>query len=76
MPQLTIYLKKSLEQAVRHYAMSSHETVSKWVARAVEKQIANEWPESVRDLAGSWNEFPEAEELRGGMGTDTPRESI
>lgn len=76
MPQITVYLKKQLEQAVRRHAKASHETLSSWVSRALEKQISNEWPEEVLDLAGAWQEFPEAEELRNGLGSDVPREKL
>ena len=76
MAQLTIYLNKDLELAVRNRARKTHETVSRWIARAVEKQISEEWPMEVHDLAGSWKDFPEVEELRSEGGTDIKREAF
>jgi hypothetical protein len=35
-----------------------------------------DWPQAVRELAGSWQEFPQQEELRAGQGEDIPRQSL
>lgn len=35
-----------------------------------------DWPQAVRELPGSWQEFPQQEELRAGQGDDDLRELI
>ncbi|GAB2936378.1 MULTISPECIES: hypothetical protein [Gammaproteobacteria] len=35
-----------------------------------------DWPQTVRELAGCWQELPQQEELRAGQGKDIPRESL
>lgn len=34
-----------------------------------------DWPQSVRELAGSWQKFPQQEELCAEQGENIPRES-
>lgn len=36
----------------------------------------NSWPQTVRELAGSWNDFPQQEKLRAGQGENIPREPM
>lgn len=38
-----------------------------------EQNCHKDWPPAVRELAGSWTEFPLHEELRAGQGKDIPR---
>jgi len=40
-----------------------------------EKPVSS-WPESVKELAGAWPDFPTAEEIRSGLGEDVPREPL
>mgnify|MGYP005839457043 CR=1 FL=1 len=35
-----------------------------------------DWPQAVRELVGSWQEFPQQEEPRNGQGKDKPREPL
>jgi hypothetical protein len=34
------------------------------------KRVREEWPDSVREIAGSWQDAPRAEELREDIGAD------
>lgn len=76
MGQITIYLdeetKTLMDVAVRKSGISQ----SKWVAEAVRARVRGEWPRSVAALAGSWADFPSAEELRKGRGSDAGREPL
>jgi len=78
MGQITIYLDDETETLVKRHVKSSHESTSKWVAEAVRRRAANEWPADVLKLLGSWKEadFPDAAELRSGYGTDAQREEL
>jgi hypothetical protein len=56
--------------------MSEGISQSRWIAKLVEKKLESEWPKSIRQLAGAWPDFPEAEELREDQALDTSREPL
>ena len=76
MGQVTIYLDKELESKVQQLTKSMHISKSKWVAELIKEKIADEWPESVKNLAGAWTDLPSAEEIREGLGEDIKREGL
>ena len=76
MSQLTIYLSPNLLEQVQKAAHTHGISQSKWVTAIIEEKLADEWPEHIKALAGSWgDDFPEAEELRKYI-PDIPRESF
>ena len=76
MGQVTIYLDNELENKVQQITKSMHISKSKWVANLIKEKIADEWPESVKNLAGAWTDLPSAEEIREGLGEDIKREGL
>lgn len=46
-----------------------------WVARLVRRHLHPQWPDNIRALAGTWPDFPSAEELRESGGQDVARET-
>jgi hypothetical protein len=50
--------------------------VSRWVANLVQEKACTVWPESVRRLAGAWQDFPDLETIRGTEGKDKAREAL
>lgn len=76
MGQVTIYLDTELEAKMREITKSMHISQSKWIANLIKEKIADEWPESVKQLAGAWGEFPSAEEIRETLGEDSMREDL
>ncbi|MFH1489465.1 MAG: CopG family transcriptional regulator [Pseudomonadota bacterium] len=76
MGQVTIYLDNELESKVQQLTKSMHISKSKWVAQLIKEKIADEWPESVKNLAGAWTDLPSAEEIREGLGEDIKREGF
>ena len=64
MGQVTIYLDDEAETRVQEAAEANGVAVSRWVAELIREKTAAEWPESVRQLAGAWSDFPDAETLR------------
>lgn len=76
MGQVTIYLDDESEKRLKAAAKSAGMPVSRWVARLVQEKTCTEWPESVRQLAGSWPDFPELEVLRQSTGEDGKRETF
>ncbi len=76
MGQVTIYLEDEIEYKMTEAAKSAHLSKSKWIAKVIQEKIANEWPQSVVDFAGSWEDFPVLDEIRSHAGKDAKREKI
>lgn len=76
MGQVTIYLEEDVEQKMIDAAKYSHLSKSKWIARLISEKVANEWPQSVVELAGSWQDFPTIEDIRSDKGKDVDREAL
>ncbi len=76
MGQVTIYLEEDIEQKMVEAAKSSHLSKSKWIAKLIHEKVANEWPQSVVELAGSWKDFPSIDEIRSIEGKDARRETL
>ncbi|MCK5537794.1 MAG: ribbon-helix-helix protein, CopG family [Bacteroidales bacterium] len=74
MAQVTIYIPNELEDKVKKMASSLNISISKFIATALEQKVSNEWHTSCKKLAGSWNDFPLADEIREMQGTDYIRE--
>lgn len=76
MGQVTIYLDDNIESKMRSAAKSMHLSQSKWIAGLIEEKINNEWPASVKNLAGAWHDLPTLEEIRNTKKTDVVREEL
>ncbi|MES9855086.1 MAG: CopG family transcriptional regulator [Sedimenticola sp.] len=76
MGQVTIYLEEDIEQKMVDAAKSAHLSKSKWIARLIQDKVANEWPQSVVELAGSWENFPTINDIRNNQGKDASREAL
>jgi len=76
MGQVTIYLEDEIEQRMVAAAKSAHLSKSRWIASLIQEKVANEWPQSVVELAGAWDDFPSLEEIRIGVGHDSDREPL
>ena len=74
MAQVTLYLDDETKERMRRAAKAAGMSQSRWLAELVRRGTANEWPAEVRELAGAWPDFPEAEELRRASGRDVRRE--
>ena len=65
MGQVTLCLDDEHERRLEQAAYAAGLSVSRWVAQVVEEHAPRtEWPESVRAMAGQWEDFPTAEEIR------------
>ncbi len=76
MGQVTIYLEDEIEHKMVQAAESAHLSKSKWIAKVIQEKVANEWPQSVVNLAGTWEDFPDIEDIRVNKGKDSKREEI
>ncbi len=76
MGQVTIYLEEDIELKMVDAAKSAHLSKSKWIARLIHEKVTNEWPQSVVELAGSWEDFPSIGDIRANEGKDANREVL
>ncbi len=76
MGQVTIYLDDENEERLKAAAKAAGMPVSRWVARLVQEKTRTVWPESVRRLAGAWQDFPDLETIRQAEGKDIAREAL
>ena len=76
MGQVTIYLEDEVEAKMRSAAKSMKVSQSKWIANLIKEKVIDEWPPSVRNLAGAWRDLPTLEEIRNFQNEDVPRDDL
>ncbi len=76
MAQITIYLDDELIRQVKQSAAEAKVSQSQWIADLIRQHCHNDWPQAVREMAGTWQVFPQQDELRAEQGEDTPREPL
>ena len=64
MCQVTVYLDDEIEKRMTASAKAMKLSKSKWIANAIREKLTDEWPANVRELAGSWEDFPTLEDIR------------
>jgi predicted transcriptional regulator len=76
MGQVTIYLDDEIEKRMTANAKAMKLSKSKWIANVIREKLVDDWPENVRQLAGSWEDFPALEEIRETDYRDITREAL
>lgn len=76
MGQVTIYLDNEVETKMRLAAKSMKISQSKWISSLIKKKVNEEWSESVKALAGAWEDFPTLSEVRDLQKEDSIRETL
>ncbi len=76
MPQLNLYVDETTHDRIRRAAKAAGMSLSKWVATVVTEKTADQWPDDVLALAGTWKDFPSLDEIRAGSVADAAREVI
>ena len=76
MGQVIIDLEDELETKVRSAAKSMNLSVNQWLSNIIKENVREEWPDSVRELAGAWQDFPSLEEIRDFPRSDAPCEEL
>jgi len=76
MGQVTIYLDDELEKRMTANAKAMKLSKSKWIADVIREKLVDEWPANVRELAGSWEDFPTLDEIRETQQHDVTREPL
>ena len=76
MGQVTIYLDNETERKLNAILGNSKVSKSKYISELIRAKTSTTWPESVVQMAGAWEDMPEADAIREAMGQDIPRESL
>ena len=76
MGQVTIYIDADTEKKMIASAKAAKISKSKWITQVIKEKVTSEWPASVVNLAGAWEDFPSIEEIRSGVGKDIEREEF
>lgn len=76
MGQVTIYLEDEIEARMAAEAEARKLSKSKWIASVIREKLVDEWPSTVREAAGNWDDFPELEEIRGKAQAEVKRERL
>lgn len=64
MGQITIQLDDVTEQKITEAAKSAQISKSTWITQVICEKVAAEWPQSVIDMAGTWQDFPSLDAIR------------
>jgi hypothetical protein len=73
MAQIRIYLEDEVLALVKAATKDAGISQSKWIAEAVRLRAKKERPADVLAAAGTWTDFPTAEEIRKGQRVDVSR---
>jgi hypothetical protein len=73
MAQVTLYLDSRTDRQLAQAAKGAKLSKSRYVAELIRRKSAGQWPSEFLKLAGAYPDFPTAEELRSGLGSDVPR---
>ena len=76
MAQVTIYVDRATEKRMRAAAAEAGLSLSKWISKLIQEKTRDEWPESVKAMAGAWPDLQTAEEIRSGGDADFVRETL
>ena len=76
MGRVTIYLDDEIEKRMTASTKAMRLSTSEWIADAIREKLMGEWPAKVRELAGSWEDFPILEEIRETEQRDITREGL
>jgi hypothetical protein len=76
MSQITLYLDDEIASRMKRAAEAEGLSQSKWVSRLIREKTAQEWPNHVAKMAGTWHDMPTAEQIRNNEVEDGFRESF
>lgn len=76
MKQLLLEIDETTEAKINAAAKTAGLSAQQWLRQIIEEKTATSWPNSIKTLAGSWQDAPFAEELRTAEGRDIARENF
>ena len=63
MAQLALYIDEQLAERLDKAVKASGKSKSKWVSEAIESVLKNQWPVGFFELAGSWDDDVDPDEI-------------
>lgn len=76
MKQLVLEIDEATEARINAVAKKAGLSSEQWLKQIINEKTLTTWPESIKALAGAWQDFPFVEELRVNEGQDISRESF
>ncbi|WP_404360683.1 hypothetical protein [Methylotuvimicrobium sp. KM1] len=76
MKQLLLEIDETTEAKINAAARTAGLSAQQWLRRIIEEKTATSWPNSIKALAGAWQDAPFAEDLRAAEGRDIAREDF
>lgn len=76
MKQLLLEIDETTEAKINVAAKTAGLSTQQWLRQIIEEKTATNWPNSIKALAGAWQDAPFAESLRAAEGHDVAREDF
>lgn len=76
MKQFILEIDEATETRINTAAKTAGLSSQQWLKQIIDEQTITSWPDSVKALAGAWQDMPFAEDLRTGEGQDVLREKF
>ena len=74
--QLILEIDETTEARIYTAAKTAGLSAQQWLKRIIDEKTVASWPDSVKALAGTWQDVPCSDELRKGEGQDVTRENF
>ena len=76
MKHLILEIDETTEKRINNAAKIAGLSSQQWLKRIIDEKTIPTWSDSIKALAGAWQDFPFAEQLRAGEGRDVLREDF
>ena len=76
MKQLLLEIDDITEAKINAAAKTAGLSTQQWLQQIIDEKIVTTWPNSIKALAGTWQDAPLAEALRAAEGQDIVREDF
>lgn len=76
MKQLLLEIDDITEAKINAAAKTAGLSTQEWLQQIIDEKTVTTWPNSIKALAGTWQDAPFAEELRAVEGQDIVREDF
>ena len=76
MGKITVYIEDEVEKKMLSAVKSSKLSKSKWIAQLIQEKVDNEWPLSIMNMAGTWQDYPSINDIRSYERHDGNPESL
>lgn len=76
MKQLLLEIDETTEVKINAAAQTAGLSIQQWLRQIIDEKTAANWPNSIKALAGTWQDAPFSETLRAAEGRDVAREDF